>query len=239
MMYDIVYNYSIGDVVFIVNENNILRCEVTQITLEIDPNNNSVVEIKTYHLRVISDNPQYCNTILLRKEDDVFPTSDMAVDRISGLPAIPPISSAPQTVQYKYRPADMVWTYDNQLPIDAEVLQITIDIDPVDGGGFIEKIIYHVLTPDKTHSVLLRYDYEVFDTRDEAIDYIQYLIELELTPTPTISLSASVTPTVTPTPTNLPPTPSTTETVTPTPTPEVTPTISITPSPVWPYILLD
>ena len=228
MVYVITYNYKIGDTVFIVHENLVVECVVTQITLEVDPDDTGgLVEYKTYHVYRTNTT----SAIELRPEYLVFETAELAIDYMFDETKVSPPSQTPNTISYNYIPNDIVWTVNDDLPIEAPVVQVTFDIDPNStNDGYIERIIYHLLTNDENHSVLLREYYEVFDTMSDAVDYIEYLLEQMLTPTPTVSFTPTATAQQTPsnTPT-ITPTPSISASATPTPTPTITPTGS----PVW------
>lgn len=201
--YTIFHKFTIGDIVWIVVDcDNIVECRVDRITLEVDPDDNGVIQEKrTYHLDPVSD--KKCK-IILRPEEDLFASlEDVLEFRATD---VPPVYPDAYSVDYYYTVDDITWIVIGARALESVVNQITIIID--DG---VEETWYHVLPTDKKHHLLIKLLSELFETEQDALDYI---LDQRQTPTPT----PEITPTVTPTPTFV---------VTPTVTPSLTPVAAI------------
>jgi len=207
-MYDIEYNYNVGQTVWTKNGNSVVECRVTQITLEVDPDETEgLIERKTYHLDIVHD--MYC-TIILRLEEDVFETAE---DAILDVPSTP---LSVYSIAYEFAVDDIVWTHENHCDVECIVNQISFNINSLKTD-----VVYHLLPLNGEHSLLYKLANVVFATQQEALDAIAAII----TPTPTISITASATPMATP-PNTQTATPTVTPTQTVTPNPTVTPTPS-------------
>lgn len=200
-MYNIEYNYAVGQTVWTKNEKSVVECRVSQITLEFDPDEvEGTIERKTYHLD-IADDMDY--EILLRLEAEVFETAEDAIMDVESVPL------SVYSIAYEFTIDDVVWTHENHCDVECTVNQISFLI-----GSSTTDVVYHLLSLSDEHSLLYKLADVVFATQQEALDAIAAII----TPTPTISITATVTPTATP--------PNT-----PTSTPAVTPTQTVTPNP--------
>jgi hypothetical protein len=138
---------------------------------------------------------------------------------------------------YKFDIDSVVWTVIDNYAKECTVIQLTFDLD---NEG--DKLYYHLHSNDNSSEVLIRREFEVFETESDATEFISNR-ENEITPTPTITPTTTVTPNVTSTniatPTITPtvtqtstvtPTQTATPTNTPTATPTNTPTQTVTPT---------
>lgn len=204
------YRYDLGTEVAIIENNTVIMCEVSQITLEADPTDDDMVQNEvTYHLKVLGS-----SLIHLRPESLTFPSPSEAVDYLNGPENFVPSTFAPLTVDYDFELTSLVWTHVELSLISGNVIQVTFDIDNELGTKRV-RTFYHVLPNVGTDfSALLRQNFEVFATDSEATEYIKMISGVTPTQTPTVTPTISVTPSVTATVT---PTATATPTVTPTP----------------------
>jgi surface protein len=141
------------------------------------------------------------------------------------------------TFNFNFSPSDAVYvvidsdTEDASISIKrAEILEnrVTSYQDNSDPPSIINKLEYLVLLIDDSKTTFIDTT-NIFETKEEAIDFIRE--NFEITPTPTPSTTATPTPTssITPTPTpSTTATPTPTSSITPTPTPSMAPPQFIT-----------
>ena len=192
-MYDIGYNFTIDDHVWIADGTSAVECIVTQVTLEVDPSTTeALIELTTYHLRPLTTYYQ----IILKPRDEVFATLDEVVAFISD-----PEATAPQLnthiIYYNYTIDETVWVLSGYAVLESQVIQVTFDIDPDGSGGSIERTLYHVLPISVDFSTLIREEIDVYPTKQAAVDHLK---STYTTPTVTPTTTITPTPTVTPTP---------------------------------------
>lgn len=188
-MNSISYNFLINDAVWVTNNNAIVKCVVERITLEADPTSTGgVINKSTYHIHPVNT----AFDILLRAPDELFNTLPDIMDYISsGVIPSPPSST---TINYKFAINELVWSVENDTPVLCNVIQITFDIDPKDQTSTI-RTIYHLLPQGDKYSVILREDVTLFNTLDEANDYIIAKKMATVSPTPTPAPQPTPTPT--------------------------------------------
>ena len=168
-MYTIGHNFNVGAAVWVVDGTEVRNCEVTHIVLEVSHNETDVInETVFYHVNPFDT---VSNKIYVRDESEVFPTFADAVMFLSDDSLTYP-SESTNTVEYEYTINDMVWTFDEDLPLECEVIKVVIDML----RGTPTTISYNLLAQNWDYSSITREESEIYATELAAMDYIKSIV---------------------------------------------------------------
>lgn len=185
-MYNTSHHFSVGDLVWAIDDTYIVQCRVYKLIIEVDPDEiETIVERKIYHLDSVND---FGGKIMLKSDQLVFETLTDALSYKSD-PDHTSTFTNTHNVVYDYTIDNTCWIVDNQTSLKSTIVQITII------PGLSGTIVYYHVLPENggDYSTLIREQRYVFVTQEQANQYIHdCTLELTLTPTPQ--------PVVTPTP---------------------------------------
>ncbi len=130
------------------------------------------------------------------------------------------------TIPYDFQPADQVFVVIDGTRIEAGiVLNISFQVFLDDSLNLITVVLYKILLDDEEEGTFNLDSSVIFETLQEASDFVSAFLTPTPTITPSVTPTISLTPTITPT-ISLTPTITPTNTVTPSVTPTVTPSAS-------------
>lgn len=72
------------------------------------------------------------------------------------------------TITYNFLIGDTVWIIQDGVIEECEVIRITLEVDPIPGGGTIDKVSYHLQIKDSECLVVIEHVEEIFPTWDDA-----------------------------------------------------------------------
>jgi hypothetical protein len=169
-MYTIGHNFKVGDTVWVVDDTEVRNCIVTHLVMEVDSSGvDSIQETVSYHLNPITVTSY---KIYVRDESEVFPTFEGAVLFLSDNSLIYP-SLSTNIAEYKYTVREIVWAFDEDTPLECEVIKVTIDMlheNPT-------TISYGMLSNDKDYGVIDRMEADIYATEQLAIDHLKSVMD--------------------------------------------------------------
>lgn len=77
------------------------------------------------------------------------------------------------TLYYNYAPSDTTWIVVDDDTVECNVLRVTLEVDPDEVEGIIERKTYHLMAKSGDATVLLRSEELVFPSLDTALAYIE------------------------------------------------------------------
>ena len=168
-MYTVGHNFNVGDTIWVIDDTEVRNCEVTHIVLEVNHNETNVIEeTVSYHVSPVD--VASCK-VYVRDESVVFPTFQDAVMYLSDDSLTYP-SLSTYTVDYVYTINDMVWTFDEELPLECEVIKVVINMThetPL-------TISYNLLAQNWDYSSIDREEDEIYPTETAAMDYLKSIM---------------------------------------------------------------